>query len=526
MSVNRAWFVSLALSSCAPRVEHRHAAATFSLGPANAPSITLLRPLSQAAIATGVDDVRWSWRGAAGPYVLQQCVDRSCREIVAEIRTAERSARAALHPRAEWWKVCSSASCSIERMVRNSFDVGVQKLFYRANSRCDSNVFWRHSGRALSCVQRYALGGRLEDGTLISVSPLMMRDSVDLSDWQAFDDVNGDGDDDLARVFCNACGQINDRTRVREPQLFVSGHAGYSWLSEFGAAAGPTAQLESAGDLDGDGGAELIAMDTEGNVRLLRLDRSGLPHRIALPVHYEVRGALSSSTLNITCRFDLNGDGLNDVVAVSNEDVPPTVIYGADSAAFRIERFPRDNDVYIGVPVGDLTGDSVDETIEFGHALPPFAEQRLTDAPGSSRDGGEDDLVVIDGRTATAARPTEVARGRGLFESMQVSDIYRVATELDGRSLVLFGGSMRDRPRSGTPFDPTHGATLDFVEVSDRTAHQLCEVRAGSIRCLPPVYYHPLPSLMVVDVLTCLTKVRSDGCGPWRPALLLRGAIR
>ena len=81
--LGRPVLLSLALSSCAPRVEHRHAAPTFRLGLVAAPPITLLRPLSQAAIATGVDDVRWSWRGAVGPYLFQQCVDRACREIVA-----------------------------------------------------------------------------------------------------------------------------------------------------------------------------------------------------------------------------------------------------------------------------------------------------------------------------------------------------------------------------------------------------------------------------------------------------------
>lgn len=175
------------------------------------------------------------------------------------------------------------------------------------------------------------------------------------------------------------------------------------------------------------------------------------------------------------------------------------------------------------VPLGDVGGDGLDEMLFIGR-WPSGFESPSARTLGAQCTAPTGRIAVIDGHSAVNVNPNIVSQTCAQLDEIRA--VFRVLTELEGRSLILLEGELSEHARTATAFDTTRRAGGSLDELADRTAHQLCEVRGDAIRCLPPVYYDPSPRLRSLDVLTCLTGLRGDRCGPWRPALLQRGAIR
>ena len=336
--------------------------------------------------------------------------------------------------------------------------------------------------------------------------------------WHPMGDVNGDGDDDLVRIYALRSSGV-PRDQLLAPQAFLSSPTGYHFRPAVGDAVGPSAQVESVGDLDDDGRAELVALPRTGVVQLLRIEDEQRLHRTDFPTRCGADEILHGSTLRIRRGFDCNGDGMNDaIVDGADQNGDPLLVLGSSEGAFRVSRGDAERIGARGEPVGDVTGDGIDE-----RALPvAWMQPPSDDAPGSSAPPATDEeIAVIDGATAAAEHPRVLARLRVPFE--RVDWVIRVGTEFDRRSLVLLGGMIANPPTQATPYDPTRTYAGSFSEVTDRTAHQLCELREDSIRCAPAVYYPTTSPLFVLDVLSCLTGLRTEACGPWRPTLLQRG---
>lgn len=514
VSLRTALLASL-LASCTARVEQRHAPPRLFRIAASARSpIELLRPLSQAAVPLGVDDVRWSWRAAAGPYSFQQCVDRACREIVQRNRTLEPVVRTALHAQAAYWRVCDETSCSRSRQIRSGFDARQADTA----EGCDTSPFMLRNGRAVSCVRN--LGRRssyLDDGAIVPVREAPELDGESFPHWQPIGDVNGDGDDDLVRIYALRSSGI-PRDQLLAPQVFLSSPTGYHYHREVGDAVGPSAQVESVGDLDDDGRAELVALPRTGVVQLLRSEDDQRLHRTDFPTRIHDDELLRGDSLRVRRGFDLDGDGMNDaIVDGADQSSDPVLVLGGREGVFRVSRGDVERFGALGEHVGDVTGDGIDERVLPGAWLQPPRDE----APAGAAPPDEE-LVLIDGATAAAEHPRVLARLRVPFE--RVDWFGRVGSEFDRRALVLLAGVIAEHPTQATPYHPTRTDAGAFPEVFDRTAHQLCELRRDVIRCAPAVYYPTTSPLFVLDVLSCLTGLRTEACGPWRPTLLQRGS--
>ncbi|MBC3843635.1 VCBS repeat-containing protein [Streptacidiphilus sp. 4-A2] len=221
-------------------------------------------------------------------------------------------------------------------------------------------------------------------------------------------DINGDGHDDLVAVNA-ATGHLQ--------AFYGNGTAGYTLGPDFGAGWGAYSDITDAGDLNGDGRPDLVAVNNATG-HLQAFYGNGTGGYTLGPDFGAGWGAYS----DITNAGDLNGDGRPDLVAVNNATGHLQAFYSNGTAGYTLgPDFGAGWGAYSSITnAGDLNGDGHDDLVAVNTATghlqafygngtagysfgPDFgagwgAYSNLTDA-GDINGDGHDDLVAVN--TAT-----------------------------------------------------------------------------------------------------------------------------
>ncbi|MBC3843636.1 hypothetical protein GXW82_35735 [Streptacidiphilus sp. 4-A2] len=221
-------------------------------------------------------------------------------------------------------------------------------------------------------------------------------------------DINGDGHDDLVAVNA-ATGHLQ--------AFYGNGTAGYTLGPDFGAGWGAYSDITDAGDLNGDGRADLVAVNNAtGHLQAFYGNGTG-GYTLGPDL-----GAGWGAYSDITNAGDLNGDGRPDLVAVNNATGHLQAFYSNGTAGYTLgPDFGAGWGAYSSITnAGDLNGDGHDDLVAVNTATghlqafygngtagysfgPDFgagwgAYGNLTDA-GDINGDGHDDLVGVN--TAT-----------------------------------------------------------------------------------------------------------------------------
>jgi hypothetical protein len=172
-------------------------------------------------------------------------------------------------------------------------------------------VFWR--------VSSDAVGGRTSAVWELTIPA---RDSGRAASWGSVPDFNGDGFGDLA-----VCVQANGSAPlVDQVRFFPGGRDGLatSATQTFSGAFGFAGEAGSAGDLDGDGFADLAVWNgsplvpSQPQSATVTVYRGG-PAGLSSPVTIDGPDAVFANPMRVLSAGDVNGDGYGDLLVGGSE---------------------------------------------------------------------------------------------------------------------------------------------------------------------------------------------------------------
>ena len=291
--------------------------------PLSSTAIRLLSPQSGSTVTSAQPLFRWT--GGTGPYRLQACADRACKNVVVEVMSdgTEMALPQEIPPGYWFWRVQSVAGAVAcwtspwEMRVRRRFPSYAPAANTSVSGFSDYNGDGYPDVAAWGAADMIYLGG--PDG--ISASRLWQTEPQSgLGTWflEPQADVNGDGFTDLSS----------------ETGISIAGHPGPNYAAhiQFGAGNGlapADAFVDVAydafailavynpvglGDFDGDGFGDLIMQFRYGADLL----RGGAP---APPNAVWANLGCGSCQLQQVVTGDFDGDGRTDLIFASNSDI-------------------------------------------------------------------------------------------------------------------------------------------------------------------------------------------------------------
>ncbi len=462
-------------------------------GPPKSPR--LIGPLSTATVTSQQPRLRWDMTGVAGAAEVDLCADRACQtargHATVDGSGAAATPDAALPPGPLFWRVRAGAQVSATWEFFVGHRSAPADTSYGATLDLDGDGVPDVATSAASGDVAVYLGGvaGLARAPLVLANPDGKKSGFGFV-LAAAGDLNGDGYGDLAIGECGGAGGV---------RVYFGGPAGPPTASSQALVSpdgmsGFGCRVTGAGDLDGDGYADLavarVGGDVTGGLYIYKGGPQGVPAtttRIDSPVQKPSRLGYSLAGVG-----DLDGDGFADLAAteIDYSDLTGQVhLYRGGPDGISNQRVvtiksPDPIGVQYGSSVacaGDVDGDGYPDFVIGAPAVPtvkfpPKVHLYLGGAGGPSASATPIDLPT-DGANGFG---TEV-EGAGDLDGDGYSDV--VVTSQTG--LVVFRGAAGGIAPAGTSVDaagqgsnPRHLASAGDLD-GDGTADVLIEDGAG-----------------------------------------------